>query len=207
MRLNEIVPGYVLTIDDFLSPAECLALVAEAERLGFGPSPEEPLGRRGRPGRFRAWSVEQHRPGLASELWRSLRPFVDRGAQGGWYPVGLDDRLRFQRFEPGQRFDPHTDAPIARGLALSRMSVAVYLNDDFGGGATRFRKLRVHARMGTALVFRHELEHEEARVLRGQKYLLRTDVLYRRARVLDRADATMPSMRVPVTALTTGRHA
>lgn len=205
MRLNEIVPGYVLTIDDFLSPAECLSLVAEAERGGFGPPDEEPRGQRGRPGRFRAWAVEQQRPGLAAELWRSLRPFVDRGASDGWNAVGLCERLRFLRYEPGQRFDPHTDVPAIRGLALSRMSLSVYLNDDFGGGATRFRKLRVQARRGTALLFRHELEHEEARVLRGRKYVLRSDVMFRRAEVPGIACSTMPSMRVPVSALTTGR--
>ncbi len=204
MRLNEIVPGYVLTIDDFLSPAECLALVTEAERAGFGPSEQESRGQRGRPGRFRAWSVAQQRPGLASEIWRSLRPYVDRGDDGGWSPVGLTDRLRFLRYEPGQRFDAHTDVPSIRGLALSRMSLAIFLNEDFGGGATRFRRLRVQPRQGMALVFRHELEHEEARVLRGRKYVLRADVLFRRTVAPRAARSTFPSMRVPAGARTTG---
>lgn len=207
MRLNEIVPGYVLTIDDFLSPPECLTLVAEAERAGFGAAPEEPRGQRGRAGRLRAQCIEQQRPGLGAELWRSLRPFLDRGAAEGWYPVGLSDRFRFYRYEPGQRFDPHTDVPSIRGLALSRMSLLVYLNDDFGGGATRFRRLRVQPKMGTALIFRHELEHEAARVLIGRKYVLRSDVLYQCAEALRQARSTMPSLRIPVGALSTGRGA
>ena len=207
MRLNEIVPGYVLTLDDFLSQAECLSLVAEAEHLGFGPAPQERRGQRGRPGRFRPQRVEQQRPGLAAVLWKSLRPYVERDAPGGWQPVGLSQRMRFCRYEPGQRFDAHTDVPSVHGLALSRMSLLVYLNDDFHGGATRFRRLRVQPRRGTALIFRHELEHEEARLLLGRKYVLRSDVLYRRAELMRDARSTAPSLRLPGEAWTTGRSA
>jgi hypothetical protein len=87
------------------------------------------------------------------------------------------------------------------------MSLRVYLNDDFHGGSTRFRRLRIQPRMGTALLFRHELEHEEARLLLGRKYVLRSDVLYRRREAPHHARSTAPSLRVPSASWTTGRSA
>jgi hypothetical protein len=57
----------------------------------------------------------------------------------------------------------------------------VYLNDDCEGGTTDFRDgVSVAPRRGTGLVFEHHLVHQGAPVARGRKYVLRTDVMYRR---------------------------
>ena len=60
----------------------------------------------------------------------------------------------------------------------------VYLNGDFEGGETTFEisrdPVRVVPRTGMALVFYHRLLHEGAEVLTGRKYVLRSDVMYRR---------------------------
>jgi prolyl 4-hydroxylase len=59
----------------------------------------------------------------------------------------------------------------------------VYLNDGFEGGETAFHEgvhfLRVTPERGKALVFYHRQIHEGMPVLRGRKYVLRTDVMYR----------------------------
>jgi len=53
-------------------------------------------------------------------------------------------------------------------------------------GATMFERgrdsMEVVPRTGMALVFYHKMLHEGAVVLKGRKYVLRTDVMYRRAR-------------------------
>jgi hypothetical protein len=55
-----------------------------------------------------------------------------------------------------------------------------YLNDDFEGGDTDFPELeqRITPRRGRALLFQHRILHEATRVHRGEKLVLRTDVLY-----------------------------
>lgn len=81
------------------------------------------------------------------------------------------------------------------GAARSRLTFIVYLNDDFEGGATTFfvpkpgdegvlESRPVKPNVGCATVFQHgdtgiPLLHEGSSVLKGAKYLLRTDVLYR----------------------------
>jgi hypothetical protein len=64
----------------------------------------------------------------------------------------------------------------------SRLTFMVYLNEDFGGGATEFDfpKETVRPREGMALVFDHGLQHQGAEVTRGTKYVLRSDVMYAR---------------------------
>ena len=69
----------------------------------------------------------------------------------------------------------------------SQLTVMVYLNDDFTGGATRFYhldrtvRLSVQPERGTALVFVHRQLHEGSAVESGRKYVLRTDVMYTEA--------------------------
>ena len=58
----------------------------------------------------------------------------------------------------------------------------IYLNDDFKGGETRFNDLTVHPNTGKALLFIHEQKHESIPVEEGMKYVLRTDVMYRKSK-------------------------
>ncbi len=60
------------------------------------------------------------------------------------------------------------------------MTFMIYLNEDMKGGETKFIECDIKPETGKALIFIHELLHEGAPVLEGVKYVLRTDVMYRR---------------------------
>jgi len=107
--------------------------------------------------------------------------------------VGLNERLRFLKYGPGHFFAPHQDLRFVRGPECgeragetSHVTVQVYLNDKFKGGATRFladngrRHYDVRPRMGSLLLFDHDLLHEGERVSRGIKYSVRSDVMFSR---------------------------
>ena len=59
----------------------------------------------------------------------------------------------------------------------------VYLNEGFEGGATALHQSRpsllITPKRGMALVFYHRQLHEGMPVVKGRKYVLRTDVIYR----------------------------
>jgi hypothetical protein len=72
----------------------------------------------------------------------------------------------------------------------SQITFMIYLNDGMTGGETRFfadmeqvvqqhSYLSVQPKEGMALVFLHPIWHEGAVVHGGQKYVLRTDVMYK----------------------------
>lgn len=98
--------------------------------------------------------------------------------------VGGNPRLRIYRYEPGEHHSAHWDTVVELpdGIA-SRITLVFYLNDDFEGGETEFPELgkRVAPARGTALLFQHRVLHAALGVTSGVKYVLRTDVLYRKA--------------------------
>jgi len=105
--------------------------------------------------------------------------------------VGLNERLRFMKYTKGHFFAPHQDIKYTRGSEFgekagetSHITVQIYLNDKFKGGTTRFvcggRYYDVQPRKGSALIFDHSLLHEATLVTRGQKYSVRTDIMFKR---------------------------
>lgn len=62
------------------------------------------------------------------------------------------------------------------------MTMQVYLNEGFKGGMTSFRGTKKHfeinAKAGSVLLFDQELRHEECEVVKGRRYVLRTEVMY-----------------------------
>jgi hypothetical protein len=183
----------VFVVRGFLSPAECEHHVARSEAVGYGDAPintfSGPLVNKKMRNNDR---VILDNPALAAELWDRLRPFVPATRGTNWHAVGLNERLRFYRYDPGQRFDWHFDGPFERSpTEVSAFTFMVYLNAGFGGGATEFNfrftggltdadpLTAVVPEAGMALVFFHRILHQGAPVTTGRKYVLRSDVMYR----------------------------
>lgn len=173
----------VFTIDDVLTPAECAAMIARIDALG--PTPAPITTHRGfvmRPDIRNNRRVMFDDPDLAAALFRRVRdalpdPLSNRR------PVGVNERFRCYRYDPGERFAPHFDGAFTRDRdEASLLTFMVYLNAGFTGGQTRFHDLGVDVdpHPGRALFFQHMHLHEGCTVETGTKYALRTDVMYRR---------------------------
>jgi prolyl 4-hydroxylase len=94
-----------------------------------------------------------------------------------------NERFRGYRYQPGQRFAPHFDGCYARSENESSvLTLLVYLNEQYTGGATRFchYDVEVVPKTGLVCLFQHHLLHEGAEITSGTKYVLRTDVMYSR---------------------------
>jgi hypothetical protein len=115
---------------------------------------------------------------LANKIWGRLSPYLPR-VLDGQQAIGLNERFRYYRYVPRQSFKGHTDGAFRRSNGEeSKLTVLVYLNDDFTGGETAFLTSVVSPRRGAVLVFRHELFHEGRPVVSGRKYVMRTDVMF-----------------------------
>jgi len=172
-------------VPDVLSVDECAALIEESEAMGYGLAPiTTGLGPRLVPDVRNNTRVMLDDPDRAEAMWERMRAHAPPRF-GRWRAVGLNERWRFYRYAPGQRFAWHHDGSFWRsGRERSLLSLLFYLNDDFLGGETRFehQSAVVVPRRGTALLFEHPLLHEGSRVRTGTKYVLRTDVMYRMER-------------------------
>ncbi|MCA9655346.1 MAG: 2OG-Fe(II) oxygenase [Myxococcales bacterium] len=178
------------TVDGVLSPARCRGYIERFEAGRPHPAPivladGEGIDERVRSNERIMWDDESEANALVEALRLRLRA-ADRVLPAtfrGGALVGGNPRLRIYRYRPGQRHGTHwdTEVELEGGAVLSRMTLVVYLNDDFTGGQTRFPELdvTVAAAPGRALLFQHRLLHEACAVERGTKYVLRTDLLYR----------------------------
>ena len=71
----------------------------------------------------------------AAAIFERLAPHLPTEIEVGWRLCGLNERLRFYRYEAGQRFGWHNDGVFYRSLEeWSRFTLMIYLNDDFEGG-------------------------------------------------------------------------
>lgn len=198
---------YAVMLHGVFSASECDELIERAERRGFEPAlvnvgggneikntefrnsdrciiDDHDLSRK-----IRVAAVVHNDPRLLKASFRRVQDCADVSA------VGLNERLRFLRYDEGNFFRPHFDGSYVRGHEAgdragerSLVTCQLYLNEGFVGGATRFvdprsegRGVDVVPRAGSVLLFEHALYHEGAELVSGRKYVIRTDVMYKQA--------------------------
>jgi predicted 2-oxoglutarate/Fe(II)-dependent dioxygenase YbiX len=185
MHREDLDGERIFLLHDFLSPDECRRYIADSEGLGYDDAPiSTSAGFVMRKDVRNNERVMTDDVALAATLFERARPHLVP-AWFRWELAGLNERFRFYRYDPGQYFAPHADGYFERHWAeRSQFTLMVYLNDDFKGGETCFERhstpLVVRPKTGMALVFYHHQVHEGAPVIEGRKYVLRTDVMYRR---------------------------
>jgi hypothetical protein len=185
MEKVEYDSSRLFVIRSFLSPEECTAMIARSEAIGYGDAPiTTSVGFVMRKDVRNNERVIIDDVDLAQSLFERARPLLP-AEWFGWELVGLNERFRFYRYDRDQFFARHTDGYFERENGeRSHLTFMVYLNAGFKGGETTFGRIhdpfRIVPETGMALIFYHGLEHEGTRVYQGRKYVLRSDVMYRR---------------------------
>lgn len=177
MKTHHHSPG-AFSIAEFLTAAECEALIALAEHAGFAAAQVRmTAGAKSLPRIRNNERVLVESEEWVDVLWQRLCTTALPNL-GGTHAVGLPKGIRFYKYLPGQRFKMHKDGPWSENGRTSKLTLLVYLNQDFVGGHTDFRSFQVAPRQGDALVFVHDTWHEGVAVQQGTKYVLRSDILY-----------------------------
>jgi len=213
------IPVRAFWLTNVLSPEECMQYIEETERAGYTSlTSEYPSDLRSND---RLLSLS--RPCAKSLFERVvphfnttdclLQPMGMTGC-GLWIPYGINECFRFGRTQTGCVFHAHLDGPWAPDEdRCSIYTILIYLNDSstpvsFTGGQTNFvydddgdhntvkeRPIlcSITPKMGCALIFKHETLHEAVPVLSGTKYILRTEIMFRRTW------SALGALRAPVT--------
>lgn len=191
------VPG-AFHLLNVLSVEECDRFMQISEALGYHDDAPVSLSRRVRHNDNFNWIVDESVDG---PIWDRCRSFFAPSLFDGRHPLGLNARFRFYRYGKGDFFNPHTDGawPGSRvvdgrlladayGDRLSQMTALIFLSDGYGGGRTLFQTgpasiVPVHTPKGAILCFPHgrhpqHCVHAGEVVTAGQKYIIRTDVMY-----------------------------
>ena len=167
-------------IPGFLSQKECDDLIIFSESRGYEEAEVSlPSGSRMMKRIRNNYRVIYEDQNLAKKIWDKLQAHLPAEIDGR-VSAGLNERFRFYRYELNERFKRHIDGSFKRNEnEASKITLMIYLNEDFVGGETAFDELVVQPTTGSALCFMHRLKHEGCPVQEGTKYVLRTDVMYR----------------------------
>ncbi|WP_255990817.1 2OG-Fe(II) oxygenase [Chitinolyticbacter albus] len=171
----------VFTIHDVLSAQECTDQIARSEQGGYDAAPLQTAQ-----GPVMASEVRNNDrlivddTPLAASLFERVQVALPPELEG-WRVSRLNERFRYYRYTPEQYFKWHYDGTYrASDNEESFLTLLIYLNANYTGGATEFGWDAVQPATGMALVFPHQLRHQGATIIEGTKYVLRTDVMYQR---------------------------
>lgn len=180
---------FMIQVPGCLMRQEAEKFVAAAEAVGFqhstsrGPAYGEAFRDNHR--------IQFSDQAFADHLWQAtgLAELVGGLEDEDGTAVGLNPNIRIYRYNAGQRFGRHIDESNELGGGrFTQYTLLIYLS-SCGGGETVFygsrnRKLAtVVPAPGLALLHKHGdccLEHEGALVTGGCKYVLRSDVVFKR---------------------------
>ncbi|KAI0709426.1 hypothetical protein C8Q76DRAFT_770254 [Earliella scabrosa] len=201
LECRVLLEDQILLIDDFFSPEECKTYVKFIDSLPLELTPPKKRGEAERVNhRMSIPSVD-----FAQKLFTVLAPHLPEfpypvsakrpaGATAR-APHSLNSNIRVYKYTAGQYFGAHYDDSVrdpATG-AKSEWTLLIYLTgaqDGVEGGETIFYKdqrgkpresIVPPLTRGTALLHRHGqdcLLHEGSPVLKGNKYVLRSDLMF-----------------------------
>ena len=170
---------HIFTVKSILSDSFCNELIQMSEEEGYVDAPITtamgPVMAKNIRNNMRVIYDDYE---LADQMWEIIKDYVP-SSHNGHEVVGLNERFRFYRYDPGQRFDWHYDGAYRRPNGeRSYYTLIFYLNDEFTGGTTEFEDAIITPEKGDALIFWHYQRHIGADVLTGRKYVIRTDIMY-----------------------------
>lgn len=137
---------------------------------------------------------------LANTLFKKVKPYLPQtitinspiqAENGTWHLKELNSRLRFCKYAANQYFHRHLDGIHYRSATVqSKLTFMIYLNSatEFKGGRTLFFKTKdteeiwasYIPKQGDLIVFDHNVWHEGEVLTDGEKFVLRSDILYSR---------------------------
>eukprot|EP00005_Dracoamoeba_jomungandri_P000434 CAMPEP_0174251454 /NCGR_PEP_ID=MMETSP0439-20130205/1276_1 /TAXON_ID=0 /ORGANISM="Stereomyxa ramosa, Strain Chinc5" /LENGTH=765 /DNA_ID=CAMNT_0015331777 /DNA_START=130 /DNA_END=2427 /DNA_ORIENTATION=+ len=189
----------VFILDNFLSPEECQHYISESERVGYNVVKKEFIPDYRNNERL---TVNSHE--LATVFWdRASEMFEQEDLQGVrpygfdtagvWKPNGVDKWFKFSKYPDGSYYRSHMDAIfVLNSEERTIYTLNVFLNDDFEGGNSLFfdrhnetnknPAFQIEPKAGRAVIFNHDTRHAEELVTKGTKYVMSTEIVFKRTR-------------------------
>ena len=184
MRNLDTTQPFILTHENVLSQNECKELIQRIEKLGptiatintiHGMVVKENVRNNER--------VIFDDVELAEKLYKQALSSIPEQIHGRTR-YSANERLRCYRYQEGMKFAFHSDGPYIRNdQEQSYYTFLVYLNQGFEGGETSFMvepEVIIKPKTGMGLLFQHPITHAGEKVTSGCKYVVRTDIMYRK---------------------------
>ena len=203
--VETLVPGYIWAISNFLSERECQNWVHHVE-TSVTLEHLKQRGTRYMAAR-ECCRAHRNDPDMADRLFQRLQACLPHRHDDDCHndetsslppsnPLSCNPNLRLYKYLPGHSFGPHVDESVVVGTGRTKLTVLIYLSNCHGG-ETRFEvppnivvrsggralpeNIAFAPKAGSLLLHLHGddcLLHQGDPVIRGTKYVLRSDVVY-----------------------------
>ena len=203
----QVESNVVFTAEGILSPQECDYFIQKTEQAGYEDLTRQ-FEKEYRGAETILVLDEQMADSVWKRVQQTLKDEdlllikpMGFGNEGTWKASRLNQCFKFSKYVEGTCFKGHIDGPwVPMKDESSVFTVVIYLNDDFEGGETNFYREPLQSKLegkrgvaeegdlvasvkpkkGKILVFTHESYHEGAVVKKGVKYVVRTEIMFRR---------------------------
>ncbi|KAJ7109255.1 hypothetical protein C8R44DRAFT_802027 [Mycena epipterygia] len=189
LQCRVLLENQIIVIDDIFSPAECKSFVKFIDSLPLELTPPKKRGEAERHNHRYSISSVDFAKRLHAVIAPHLPLFLPK-AGAAREAHSFNSNIRVYKYTPQQHFGPHYDDDCRDQMtgAKSEWTLLLYLTgaeDGVEGGETLFYQskdvIKPPLTRGTALLHRHGQEcmlHEGSPVMRGVKYVLRSDVMF-----------------------------
>lgn len=121
-------------------------------------------------------------PWVASLIWKHIPSDI---SIDDLRPCSVDENMQLYYLQGGAQgaVPQHIDKDFyGQDQFIALYSILIYLNNGYTGGETIFNRTRSapHVVVGGGLLFKHNILHEGRAVQSGEKYVLKTDLFFRR---------------------------
>jgi len=183
---------HMCIIKNLFSLEECKKIIELSENEGYDP-PETFCYKYNRRKNHRMMKIDQD---LSSKVFYRLLPHLPENLPGGWELHRCNELWRFCKYDPGHFFGSHWDGEYRPSISeRSFFSCTIYLNSDFVGGELLLepsgrKSHKWVPEAGSAVIFKQKdpsAIHSGRLLKKGQKYITRTDVMYRYKKPASRA--------------------
>jgi len=108
---------------------------------------------------------------LSNEVLQYLPQFIGHKISIRWY---------FTKYEYGGFIKEHSDGHVNIGSQSSTHTLLIYLNDDYKGGELKINNIgSLHPATGSIIIMNSDLLHCVNPIIKGNKYLLRSDITFK----------------------------
>eukprot|EP01084_Bolivina_argentea_P158473 276049_1 len=195
MKLEKVTVPYepdknkfCILIHNAFTKKECKELIKLSEKQKYGPAYVRTRDNKGQQLNLEGRNnsrvmIDSHE--MANFFFKRVEEYVPK-KWNNKKVITFNERLRFLRYYKGEYFKLHLDGPYQRDNGeRSWCTIVIYLNENFKGGSTMLWDLQnydnnkpVIPEIGMVLCFQHDIWHEGEELIKGTKYIIRTDVMY-----------------------------
>jgi len=181
LHVPHSIPGHIQILKQVLTKEECATLITATEEAGFHIASYQTDKGYSDIRKSHRCLIDSRQ--FVQRLFDRLHSYLPQTFREGTLKC-IYDRLRILKYAVGDEFRAHKDGKtIDVDASISKLSLLIYLNDDYSGGYTEFMNgnkewVPITPETGMVVIYDQNLLHRVPSLQSGCKYVIRSELMY-----------------------------